>query len=90
MNALSTQTAVYIGSCDDVRPVGQLPAFNWVFITPEPRHPAAVTHWPKGCPGNRFLHGKYFFESIGSRLGTWRCESESDDGRWIFEKDGRR
>ncbi len=86
---MSTTTAVYIGSCNDVRPVEQFPAFNWVFITPEPRHPAAAKHWPPGCPGNRFLDGKYFFESLSKRLGAWRCESESDD-RWIFEKDGRR
>ena len=87
---MPTETAVYIGSLDDVRPVEQYPAFDWVFITPEPRHPAAVQHWPVGCPGNRFLDGEYLYESISKRLKAWCCESESDDDRWVFEKDGRR
>ena len=87
---MSTATAIYIGSLDDVHPVEQYPAFNWVFVTPEPRHPAAVKHWPLGCPGNHFLDGQYFFESISKRLGAWQCESQSGDDRWIFEKDGRR
>ena len=82
-------TAVYFGSLADVRPVEQYPAYDWIFVAPEPSHPAAVAHWPPGCPGHRFLHGTYFFDTITKRLRDWSCSSTSDD-RWVFEREGRR
>ena len=74
-------TVAYIGSATNVIPVHQYPEHNFVFVTPEPSHPVAITHWPEGCVGWRQLmqSREQFLDIILACLGRSRWSMQIID-----------